>query len=278
MDVNNQIKESYETHQLSEIAKWKTEEPSVLSKISGRLFKPVSWLVETVIPEKSVQQGIEACSGASKFLLDINGFKQETGITEIAELKQKPLHFCDAQADSTHNWAIGYAASEGAVTGVAGFAGMAADIPAIITIAFRTINKIGLCYGFENITEQDNLRILSILSVSGANTIEEKQVALESLAQLNAELASASWKQVTQKTVNNELSKEAGKIVVRGLARQLGINLTRRKTLQVIPVVGAAVAAGVNGAFVNDVAWAARRIFQEAWLNNKYSVAVNNSL
>lgn len=276
MDLNNQIKESYETHQLSEIARWKTEEPSVLSKISGRLFKPVSWLVEAVIPEKSVQSGIEACSDASKFFLDINSFKQETGITEIAELRQKAMHFCDAQADSVHNWAIGYAASEGAVTGVAGFAGMAADIPAIITIAFRTINKIGLCYGFENVTEQDNLRILSILSVSGANTIEEKQVALESLAELNSALAIESRKQLAQKTVNNELSKEAGKIVVRGLARQLGINLTRRKTLQVIPVVGAAVAAGVNGAFINDVAWAARRIFQEAWLNSKYSAEVNN--
>jgi hypothetical protein len=42
------------------------------------------------------------------------------------------------------------------------------------------------------------------------------------------------------------MSKEAGKVVIRGLARQLGINLTRRKTLQIIPVVGAAVGAGLT--------------------------------
>lgn len=264
------IKDSYESFQYGEIAKWKAEQPSVLSKVSGTLFKPVSWLVETVIPEKSVQAGIEACSGASKSFIDIPAFKQEAGVGEVAEMKQKPLHFCDAKADEVHNWAIGYAASEGAVTGVTGLAGLAADIPAILTIAFRTINKIGLCYGFENTTDADNLRVLSVLSVSGSNTIEEKTLALQSLAELTS--GEASWRKVAEKTVNNEMSKEAGKVVIRGLARQLGLNLTRRKTLQIIPVVGAAVGAGVNGAFINDVAWAARRIFQEAWLNEKYTV------
>jgi hypothetical protein len=151
---------------------------------------------------------------------------------------------------------------------------MAADIPAIITIAFRTINKIALCYGFENKTEEDNQRVLSILSASGANTLQEKQLALLTLKQLQVIIAKTTWKKMTQKAVANQLSKDAGIIAIKGLAKQLGVNLTKRKALQTIPVVGAAVGASVNGAYINDVAWAARRVFQEAWLNEKYNVVL----
>lgn len=275
MELKDIVKEVYEKQQLNEIVSWKEEEPGVLSKISGTLFKPVSWLIQTVIPEKSIQAGIDACNGASKFLLDIETFKEETGVKEIADLKQKSLEFCDTQADSIHNWAIGYAASEGALTGAAGLAGMAVDIPAILTIAFRTINKIGMCYGFENKTEEDNKRVLSILSVSGSNTIQEKQLALLTLKQIQVIIAKTTWKKMTQKAISNEFSKEAGIVLIKGLAKQLGINLTKRKALQTIPIVGSAVGATVNGAFINDIAWAARRVFQEAWLNEKYEVVID---
>lgn len=42
--------------------------------------------------------------------------------------------------------------------------------------------------------------------------------------------------------------------------------MTKRKTLQTIPIIGAGVGAAMNIAFVQDVAWAARRTFQERWL------------
>ena len=57
----------------------------------------------------------------------------------------------------------------------------------------------------------------------------------------------------------------------RNLAKQLGINITKRKAAQAIPIIGAGVGAAMNLAFINDVSWAARRAFQEKWLidNNK---------
>jgi len=269
-DILNIIKNVYEKNEFGKITEWKAMEPSVISKIMGTIFKPVSWLIQTVIPESTMRGAIQVSNNASKFLIDNEKFKKDCNIREIAELKKSPLNECDDFANEIHNWAVGYAATEGGVTGATGIIGMAVDIPAIITLAFRTINKIGLCYGYENKSEEDNQIILSILSAAGANTMKEKQLALLTLKQLEIIVLKTTWKKMAQKATENELTKEAGIIALKNLAKQLGINLTKRKALQVVPIIGAAVGASVNGVFINDIAWAARRVFQERWIIEKY--------
>lgn len=266
----NIIKNLYEKKEYEKIVEWKGLEPSVLSKVMGTIFKPVSWLIQTVIPESAMRGAIQASNSASKYLIDNEKFKKECNITEITEMKKKTMKECDNFADEIHNWAIAYAATEGGVTGATGILGMAVDIPAVITLAFRTINKIGLCYGFESKSEEDSQIILSILSAAGANTMKEKQVALLTLKQLQVMVIKTTWKKMAQKVAENEFSKEAGILALKNLAKQLGINLTKRKALQTIPLIGAAVGASVNGTFINDISWAARRVFQERWIMEKY--------
>jgi hypothetical protein len=53
------------------------------------------------------------------------------------------------------------------------------------------------------------------------------------------------------------------------LQKQLGINITKRKALAAIPVIGAAIGGTVNYWYLNDVCWAARRSFQERWLKEQ---------
>ena len=57
-------------------------------------------------------------------------------------------------------------------------------------------------------------------------------------------------------------------ITIRNLSNQIGINITKRKAMQAIPVVGAGVGAAMNAKYINDIAWAARRTFQERWLRD----------
>ena len=60
------------------------------------------------------------------------------------------------------------------------------------------------------------------------------------------------WKAMAQKATTNQMSKEAGVIGIKNLAKQLGINLTKRKVLQAIPAIGALVGASVNGWYIKE--------------------------
>ena len=79
-------------------------------------------------------------------------------------------------------------------------------------------------------------------------------------------IAKTTRKKIAEKAAQDRVSTEAAIIAIKQLAKQLGINLTKRKALQAIPVVGGLVGASMNLSYINDIAWAARRSFQERWL------------
>lgn len=76
---------------------------------------------------------------------------------------------------------MGLVGSEGFATGLGGTATMVADVGAVIVLAFRTIHKIAMCYGYEVKSAEDKEFVLNILSVSGANDMKEKKEALLAL-------------------------------------------------------------------------------------------------
>jgi hypothetical protein len=175
-------------------------------------------------------------------------------------------------ADSVQNWAIGVAVVEGAATGAGGILTAPIDIPAIIVIATRTIHKVGLCYGYECKSKEDMQYVLGILAASGANTMEEKLAALAALRAIQVTVAKQTWKLMAEKAAQSQAGKETLIIGIRNLAKQLGINLTKRKVLSAIPVIGAVIGGSVNGWYIRDVGWAARRAFQERWLVDNHKV------
>jgi len=129
-----------------------------------------------------------------------------------------------------------------------------------------------MCYGYECCNELDQNFALGVLSASGANSMKEKVAALATLRTIEVTLVKQTWKAMAEKAAGLQFSKEAGIIAIRNLAKQLGINLTKRKALQAIPFIGAAVGASVNGWYIKEVGWAARRAFQERWLTDNHKV------
>jgi hypothetical protein len=256
----------YEKDQITAIKKWKQEEPSVVSKAIGVITYPVIWLIQKIIPKTAIQGALDGANWAASHMADTGDIKRDGSVEKIPELKVKDLELSDKLANSVHNWAIGIATAEGGVTGATGLPGLAADVPSIITLALRTIHKIGLCYGYECTNEMDKNFILGILSASGANSMKEKLGALTTLRSIEVTIAKKTWKAMAEKAASKQLSKEGGIIAVQRLAKQLGINLTKRKALQAIPFIGLGVGATVNGWYIKDVGWTARRAFQERWL------------
>ncbi|MDM1507742.1 EcsC family protein, partial [Myroides odoratimimus] len=166
----------------------------------------------------------------------------------------------------------GVSVIEGGATGWFGVEGLIVDIPVTITMAMYTINKIGMCYGFKMKTEEDYIFALNILSLAGSNTLEEKTVSLLTIKTLQQTLKNTTWKKMAQTAAQKSMSNEAFLITVKSVSKKLGVNLTKRKALQVAPVVGAAVGAGCNFTFINDVSWAAIRVYQDRWLIDKYNL------
>ena len=158
--------------------------------------------------------------------------------------------------------ALGYAISGGGAAGALGAAGLALDIPATMTLALRTTRLTGLAYGFGGAGVAERIHILDILQLAGANSVEERQAALDRLAQGRQAFSADDWRKVAAMT------GQAGGTVAatQRVAQTLGVNLGTRKVAQIAPVIGAAIGAGVNAAFQNDVAEAARFAFRARWL------------
>jgi hypothetical protein len=219
-----------------------------------------------VIPEAAIKAAIDGASRLGRSLADDADLLRDAGVSEIAALRAGELTVCDRLAGGVHNWAIGMAAAEGTATGALGILSAPVDIPAIITLALRTIHKIGLCYGYASCTEEDETFVRGILAASGANSMEEKLAALTALNALRTVLLQQSWQAMGQKALQDRLGKEAVLVLIRNLAKQVGINVTKRRALAAIPAIGAVIGGSVNAWYLKEVGWAARRAFQERWL------------
>ena len=107
---------------------------------------------------------------------------------------------------------------------------------------------------------------MGVLATAGANTMQEKVASLLSVRSIQATLMKQTWKKMAETAATNQLSKEGAIIGLRQLAKQLSINITKRKALAAIPFIGAAVGGSMNAWYIRDIGWAARRLFQERWL------------
>lgn len=264
-----EIPNDYEHGQINAIQVWKSRSPSVISRAAGYALKPVSWAIGKVVPPSAVEAALRGAHWAASRTFSEERIVRDAGVGCYEELNSLELEALDRLARDIHRYAVGYAVLEGGTTGAAGLAGIAADIPAVIMIALRTIQGIGTCYGYRSNLDVEREYNLGILSVAGANSLKEKTSSLLFLRELQVTILHNTFKAMGEKAATRTLGKEAAIVGLRNLARRLGVNLTKRKLLQAIPATGAAIGAAVNATFISDVAWAARRSYQERWLRDR---------
>lgn len=255
----------YEKEQMRAIEAWKNEVPGVVSSTMNLIFSPATLLVQKVIPGSAIQKILESSNRVAAGLSNSGDVLKGTGVETVSELRETNLELCDGLALGVYKWAIGMAIAEGGATGVTGLPGLIADIPAIITLALSTAQKTGLCYGYEFKDEMDKQFVLGVLSASGANSKKEKDEALKAIQSFEKTLVETDDPGLSKSNERQRFFKES-QLVAGNLAKQLSINLSKRKTLQTIPIIGMGVGASANAWYIKDVGKAARRIFQQRWL------------
>lgn len=237
---------------LAEQDDYRAAPPSAIPRAIRSVARPVSILTHRMIPPEAIEAVLTGAEWAASASI------RHTAIDhDFADLRA-----CDEAAADIRRWALGYAVTGGAGAGAFGALGLAVDVPATITLALRTARLMGLCYGFGGDSAAERVFILDTLQLAGANTPDEKRAALERLAEDRRDLPADSWGRIVRLTGQTAGAQAAA----RRVAQVLGVNLSARKVGQLAPFVGAAIGAGVNAAFQNDVALAARHAYRERWL------------
>jgi uncharacterized protein (DUF697 family) len=250
---------AYEQSQIAEIRNWRAEPPGWLERATAVALSPVSRIVTHFVPPGA----IEALLRASDWMAE------KTIPAESPAAATDDLARMDEATRAIRHWAVAYASGEGAVAGAVGLLSLPLDLPAIVTLSLRTIRRIGGTYGYAAAGEQERQFVYAVLSVASANSPQQKRAALSTLQGLETQMLAHNWAALGERAARRGVSAESVLLFARDVAQQLGLNLSKRKALAALPVVGAAIGATVNGWYMRDIGAAAQRSYQQRWLQDR---------
>jgi uncharacterized protein (DUF697 family) len=162
------------------------------------------------------------------------------------------------------------AALEGGVCGLGGPGAAAADLPLLFSIACRAIQQVGTCYGFNMDDPDVQPVVLSVFNVgAGASSAAKARFLLDLHVAAEAFAKRWTYQKVAEQTVTGGAA-QALKQMTRRLPQKIAHKVTKQKLAQALPVLGAAVGASFNYAFLKRTLTAARRAFQALYLSGKY--------
>ena len=144
--------------------------------------------------------------------------------------------------------------------------GLILDIPAIFSILIREIQGIACSYGYDPNCEAEREYLLHLIRVGTTTNIKEKMAFVISLKELEQILIKVAWKRMTEQLAAKQISKQSLLAALRQFAKSIGIQLTKRKALQMIPVIGALVGGSFNGMLANDIGKTAYMCYRRRWI------------
>jgi hypothetical protein len=263
--------DDYELSQLAELRRWQQQAPPPVARWFGRAAGPASQAVQTMIPTAALRAAIEGVQSAAGRFAGHATLLKQAKVARIEDLRHADLQVCDRLAKQVRRRSAMTAGGTGALLGVAGGAGMIADVPTLMVLAFRTIQRIGLCYGEVLHNASGRQLGLAIFALASANSVDEKRTALLALTRPEPGATSeAAWRDGIERAAERELAKEAAMMSINNLAMQAGRHLGWRKAAGALPVFGALVGGSVNAWYLWDLATVSRYCFQERWLRARH--------
>jgi uncharacterized protein (DUF697 family) len=241
-----------------EVQQWESEGPGFLMPLTDIVFLPAASMVKVLIPTRvqraagnAIYEVLLGLNSASQLLCDQESIQQRV---DVAYCKcGDELRAADSTARHYRKWHTAYAAGEGSATGAVGLPGLAADIPALITISLRLIRQVGTCYGYDMNSDPENEHALHVLRIGSASTLKAKMEFLVALKEIQGTLVRLSLGAIGESLARKEIGRLSLLTAIRQFAERIGIQLTTRKALALVPVVGALIGGSFNALFVSGV-------------------------
>jgi hypothetical protein len=243
---------AYEQEQVQEIAAWKSEPPNPLGELWKMITLPGAKLVEKVIPDTLVRGAIEGSYKGAGLLAWQEDLKVRAGVSDLDELKDRPLEECDGLARPVGATAMLLGTVEGAATGAGGVWTTLLDVPLLFVLSMRTILRIGHCYGYKLDDRRGQSYVLGLLIAAISGSLEIRRQRLERLRELEDLLIEETEEEI--------------------VVEELTSILFQLEVFEEVPGLGAISGAVLNLAFLRRVERTARRAFQERWLRDNGKV------
>lgn len=227
---------------------------------------PALATVRKVLPKDSATRLLATTYTAALRLSQPAALLKQAKADSLDTLRSRPLaesHALSKRVAQQSGWLAG---GTGAVFGVAGVFGMAADAPALLLLALRALIRIGYCYG----ETASPALVTALFALASADTDEEKRVAWQAALTAPAQgavisdsaaLENAALRDGLERAAEREFAKQALAASLQKLAVTMAQRLGINKAAGALPIVGALVSGAVNIRFMVLLTEAARMAF-----------------
>lgn len=278
---------STEQKLLKEVEAWKNSGPGFLNMATHVATKPLLWATDKLIPSEIQdkigavgERMIEKLQDVSQWSVSqediLKAVKQfEIESDTIIDLKKATVFDLIHVSEEFTKYNTRIAAAEGFGTGLLGWPGLVADLPALFTVSFRLIYQTSLSFGYPIEESHDpDLEpfevgyMLRVFRIATASNYAAKQEALEELVAFE-EQHPHGVARVGGDFARKQIGKSAGINMSRILINQIVKQTFGRKAITSIPGIGAVMTAGFNYNYVSDVGKTASMIYRERFLLDK---------
>jgi hypothetical protein len=269
----------YEREVLAEIAAWKNPESTLARETMGRVSKAVDALTDHLRRIPGVDWTMENVAGGLLNLVNeitqdwvwsdaiLREFqKRGHAVAASEDLAELPLEHVDKVTAGLSPKYVALAAAEGAATGYAGAAGILPDIVALVALNLRAAGEYATHYGFDTQKDEERLFALHVLNVVASPTDLNKELTLRPVIRVSNGIAT---RQGLESAGQFAFAKTLKKAV-----EKLGINLTKAKVAQILPIAGAVVGGAFNTGYTTRVCTASRNLNRERFLVRRYGPVI----
>ncbi|HEU4962909.1 MAG TPA: EcsC family protein [Bacilli bacterium] len=262
--------------ELQRIEKWEREQKDLWfwEKLGRLPFVLLDKLTPKFLQDKAGQAIDELVSyvetggkylAAEKAILKRIDSVTSQPVTSIEEIRELPITAMKQAAYDLRKSRQKFATAQGAAAGLGGVFTLAIDIPLLLGLSLKTIQEVGMCYGYDPREKSERLFIIKCLQFTSSDIVGKKAI-LEDLSAMH---------QPEQERSRQVFAQLQGWREVLLMQTE---NFGWKKLFQMIPIAGILFGAYLNRKTIDEVAETAamlygkRRVLEKLAASEKASI------